>query len=297
VISEEGMSRYGYPEVGLVVEQYGGGENVITKLDASSDWPISLSGGIGYSMQAWGTLVAPRGVQRLSSTWKEPDPAWGRKGPLVPPMVGMMIEVFDERPCQSVPRGRHQVERLSTAMGLGFIHLVSGYSLDIDHWGNAGMRIVKLPDDFTWPVKADVAVVATKDTLSGASLEAWRLSGDLSGHYPLNRAALTVTAQPSLPTLIALPSLFLLIGDCRVEFRRDGAILVNDRPVGSDRETCELFAEFARVQSQGGDGEVSFDREKILATLRENERLRERLGALEAHCRTLEGALGDGMKK
>lgn len=320
-MSEEGMSRYGYPEVGLVVEQYGGSENVITKLDASSGWPISLSSGIGYSMQAWGALLGPRGVQRLLTAWNEPDPRWGRKGPLVPPMVGMVIEVFDERPCQSVPRGRHQVERLSTATGLGFIHLVSGYGLGIDHWGNAGMRIVKLPDDFTWPVKddgqRDFAAVATKEApvvystrirtvidnpyIVGlaAPIVCGPCPSDIKASAEaldtLNGGPLTIQSQASAQRV--MPYLFLTIGDCKVEFRRDGAILVNDRPVGNDRETCELFAEFARCQTQGTVGEISFDREKILATLRENTRLRERLGALEQHCRTLEVALADGRKK
>ncbi len=98
---------------------------------------------------------------------------------------------------------------------------------------------------------------------------------------------ISIQQQP-LPTGAPLPSLFLAIGDCRVEFKRDGSILVNDRKVGDDRETCELFAEFARCQTQGTVGEVSFDRDKILATLRENARLRERLAGMEETVRSLE---------
>lgn len=284
-MGEEELSRYGFPAVGQIVDALAVGARVVTRV---TDKHVYLSKQLHFELRSWGYFLWPKGMTPLSRCPSgDPIPAWGRKGPIVPPMVGMVVEIEQRQ---------YRVKEVSD----DFIVLDEGFGLQRASWVDAGLHIVKLPDDFTWPLKEGPKpreidyYAATLETVVAAS---GALSGDLSGPYPSSRAALTVTAQPSLPTLIALPSLFLLIGDCRVEFRRDGAILVNDRPVGSDRETCELFAEFARVQSQGGDGEVSFDREKILATLHENERLRERIAGLEAQCRRFEGVLAEGRNR
>lgn len=135
----EDMEKYGYPEVGQIVEIESRGEDVIRLVGGST---MSLVSGRHEDISAWGYIVGPKGV-KLSETYRgtnwRPSPSWGRKGPIVPPCVGMVVQWSHEKPKRIARMNDHSV------------YYDTGGWDPISLWGDE--KIVSLPDGFSWPPK------------------------------------------------------------------------------------------------------------------------------------------------